>query len=271
MPANGSFVHRYGPWALIAGGSEGLGAAFAEEAAARGLNLVLVARRAEKLAALAAELRAAHGVQVKTVTADLAEPAALEKVLAEAAGLEIGLFVHNAAVASTGWFLDTPLAEYTRMLDVNCRAAVVLLHTLAAKMAERGRGGIVLMGSLSSFHGTPVVSVYGATKAFLLSMAEALGAELGDSGVDVEVCCPAVVTTPHLLGDGHNPEGPMPMAMTPQAVARAAIQGLGRKRIVVPGAASRVVHFLTSRLMPRQSAVSMIGRNTRAMYGRKGV
>jgi uncharacterized protein len=153
------------------------------------------------------------------------------------------------------------------MLDVNCRAAVGLMHSLAGKMAARGRGGIIVMSSLAAFQGSPLVSVYGATKSFLVSMAEALGDELKEKGVDVTVCCPAVVTTPHFLSDGHDPKGPQPLSMEPAAVARAAFGGLGRKRIVVPGAMSRLVHFLTSHIMPRSRAVSMIGRRTRAMYG----
>ncbi|MGA2481072.1 MAG: SDR family NAD(P)-dependent oxidoreductase [Spirochaetia bacterium] len=260
-------MDKYGPWALIAGGSEGLGAAFAEECAARGLNLLLVARRPQPLTETAARLRAAHGVQVRTLAADLAEASTLALVEKECAGIEIGLLIYNAAVAGTGWFLRTPVSEYYRMLDVNCRAAVGLMHSFGGKMAERGRGGIIVMSSLAAFQGSPLVSVYGATKSFLVSIAEAVGDELKEKGVDVTVCCPAVVTTPQFLADGHNPTGPQPLSMEPAAVARAAFAGLGRKRIVVPGGMSRLVYFLTTRIMPRAGAVRTIGRNTRAMYG----
>jgi uncharacterized protein len=267
MAGSGDFAERYGPWVLVAGGSEGLGAAFADECAARGLNLLLVGRRRQLVEETAARLRAAHGVQVRAITADLADPGTVAVIEKESTELEIGLLILNAAVAGTGWFLRTPLAEYYRMLDVNCRAAVGLLHMLGTRMAARGRGGIIVMSSLAAFQGSPLVSVYGATKSFLVSVAEAVGDELKDRGVDVTVCCPAVVRTPQFLSDGHNPKGPQPLSMEPAVVARAALGGLGRKRIVVPGAMSRLVYILTTRILPRAAAVRMIGRNTRAMYG----
>jgi uncharacterized protein len=267
MPGNSVFTDRYGPWALIAGGSVGLGAAFAEECAARGLHLLLVARRPEPLAETAARLRAAYGVQVRTLAVDLSDPGTLAVIEKESAGIEIGLLILNAAIAGTGWFLRTPVAEFYRMLDVNCRAAVGLMHFFGTKMAARERGGIIVMSSLAAFQGSPLVSVYGATKSFLVSVAEAVGDELKESGVDVTVCCPAVVTTPQFLSDGHNPGGPQPLSLEPAAVARAAFAGLGRKRIVIPSMMSRLVFFLTTRIMPRAGSVRMIGRNTRAMYG----
>jgi uncharacterized protein len=269
MAASGDFADRYGPWALVAGGSEGLGAALANTAAARGLNLFLVARRQRQLEETAARLRQEHGVQVRTLAADLADPGVLAVIEKEAAGIEVGLLIHNAALAGTGWFLRTDFSEYERMLAVNCRAAVGLMHHFGARMAARGRGGIIVMSSLSAFQGSPLVSVYGATKAFLVSVAEAVGDELKDSGVDVTVCCPAVVTTPQFLSDGHNPAGPQPLSLAPFVVARAAFRGLGRKRIVVPSTMTRLVYFLTTRIMPRAGAVSLIGRNTRAMYGER--
>ena len=263
------FLRKYGPWALVAGGSEGLGAALAEELAVRGLNLILLARRPGPLAETAARLRAAHGVEVRTLPIDLADPDTLAAVDRETANVEIGLLVCDAAMSSTGSFLTTDLSEYHRMLDVNCRSAISLMYTLGGKMAARRRGGILVMSSLAGFQGSPLVAVYGATKSFLLSIAEALADELKPLGVDVTACCPAVVNTPHFLSDSHNPKGPTPLSKEPAEVARAAIRGLGRKRIVIPGAMSKLAHLMMSRILPRATAVSMIGRNTRAMYGER--
>jgi short-subunit dehydrogenase len=260
------FRHKYGPWALVAGGSEGLGAAFASELARRGLNLILISRRPGPLAETAGALRAEHAVQVRTLSLDLADPATMAVVERETARDEIGLLVCNAAVAYTGAFLKQELAEYQRILDVNCRSSLGLIHAHAKKMAARKRGGIVVMSSLAAFQGSPMVAVYGATKAFLVMLAEALADELKPLGVDVLACCPAVVLTPNFLSDGHAPDGPAPLSMQPADVARETIKALGRKTIVVPGAMSKLAHFMMVRLMPRRTTVALLGRRTRAMY-----
>ena len=269
MDGRAGFLQKYGPWALVAGGSEGLGGAFAEELAGRGLNLVLVARRRGPLDGMAAKLRSAHGVQVRVLPIDLSERPSADAVEREIAGLEIGLLVCNAALAYTGVFLQAELSEYRRMIEVNCASTLALVYSLGGTMAKRGRGGIIVMSSLAAFQGSPMVAVYGATKAFLVTLAEALADELKPHGVDVMACCPAVVTTPAFLSDGHNPNGPVPLSMEPGQVARETVSALGRKRIVVPGAMSKVAHFMLGRLMPRVAVVTMMGRSTRAMYGER--
>jgi len=266
---NSSFVRKYGPWGLVAGGSEGLGGAFAEELARRGLNLVMVARRKGPLEDLAAKLRSAHGVQVRTLAADLSERASLAAVEREVADKEIGLLVCNAALAYTGVFLRAELSEYQRMIEVNCASTLALVYSLGGKMTVRGHGGVIVMSSLAAFQGSPMVAGYGATKAFLVTLAEALADEWKPQGVDVMACCPAVVKTPAFLTDGHNPNGPTPMSMEPAEVAREAVAALGRKRIVVPGAMSKLAHFMMGRLMPRNMVVTIMGRSTRAMYAEK--
>jgi hypothetical protein len=265
----GSFPQKYGPWALVAGGSEGLGGAFAEELARRGLNLVLVARRAGPLEELAAKLRSVHGIQARTLAADLSERASLAAVERAVMDLEIGLLVCNAALAYTGVFLRAPLSEYQRMIEVNCASTLALVYSLGGAMTKRGRGGLIVMSSLAAFQGSPMVAAYGATKAFLVTLAEALADEWKPHGVDVMACCPAVVTTPAFLTDGHNPNGPTPMAMEPAQVVRETVAALGRKRIVVPGAMSKLARFAMGRLMPRTTVVTIMGRSTRAMYAEK--
>jgi short-subunit dehydrogenase len=269
MGGENVFMRKYGPWALVAGGSEGLGAAFAEELAVRGLNLILLSRRPGPLEETAHTLRAAHGVQVRTLSLDLADPGTLAAVDRETAQNEIGLLVCNAAVAYTGPFLRPDFSEYQRILDVNCRSSLGLIHALGRKMAARRRGGIVVMSSLAAFQGSPMVAVYGATKAFLVTLAEALADELKPDGVDVLASCPAVVLTPNFLTDGHAADGPTPLSLEPGVVARQTIQALGRKSIVVPSAMGKLAHFMMGRLMPRRTTVALLGRSTRAMYREK--
>ncbi len=269
MEGKNEFLRKYGPWALVAGGSEGLGAAFAEELAGRGLNLIILSRRPGPLEETAGRLRAAHGVQVRTLSLDMADPGTLAAVEKETAGYEIGLLVCNAAIAYTGPFLRPEFDEYQRILDVNCRCSLGLIHAQARKMAARHRGGIVVMSSLAAFQGSPMVAVYGATKAFLVTLAEALSDELKPDGVDVCACCPAVVLTPNFLADGHAADGPTPLSLEPAYVARATIKELGRKTIVIPSAMSKLAHFMMGRLMPRRTTVTLLGRSTRAMYREK--
>src|SRR5207247_1425855 len=140
---------RYGPWAVIAGASEGIGAAFATALAARGLDLVLVARRPEPLSALAGRLP----VRTVVVPADLSTVDGLEQVFAASAYLEVGLVVHNAAYSPIGAFVDLDPAETARALDLNCRALLRLGHHYLPPMAERGRGGFIVRSSLAGPQG----------------------------------------------------------------------------------------------------------------------
>jgi short-subunit dehydrogenase len=158
----------------VAGGSKGLGAAFAEGIAHRGVNLLLAAREEAALGKTASRLGSEYGVQVRPIPLDLADGDLFSALERGSQGAEIGLLVCNAAAAYTGPFLRAELSEYWKILDVNCRATLSLIHDLGRRMAGRGRGGIVVMSSLAAFQGAPYVAAYGATKAFLLNLSEAL-------------------------------------------------------------------------------------------------
>ncbi|MQY22634.1 SDR family NAD(P)-dependent oxidoreductase [Nocardia macrotermitis] len=181
-----SFADTYGPWALVAGASDGVGAAFAERLAERGVNVVLLARRRAVLADLAADLGTRFGIETRTLTVDLAEPEASATIIEATADLEIGFLVYCAgADPRFEPFLSAPIAAAEAMLHRNCTVPMQLCHHFAAGMVERGRGGIVLFGSGAGFAGAPNMVAYGATKAFGMVLAEALWAELHDKGVDV--------------------------------------------------------------------------------------
>ena len=262
-----TFLNRYGPWALVAGGSQGLGASFADELARRGLNLLLIARKPGPLEETAVLLRSRHGVQVRTASIDLAGPGFLDQVEAAAGGLEIGLLVCDAAQAHTGRFLDADLDSALRILDTNCRAPLSLIHRFGGMMAKRGRGGIVVMSSLSAFWGSPYVAVYGATKAFLLNLSEALWRELGALGVDVTVCTAGPVLTPNYIASKPAGAGPSALEMPPREVASAALGALGRKHLVVPGTLNRLAQFFMGRFVSRRAAVTLLEKSTASMYG----
>jgi short-subunit dehydrogenase len=265
------FARRYGPVAVVAGASEGIGAAFARALAGRGLDLVLVARRAQPLEALAQELRASLGVAVRTEACDLGEERAADSVSESCRGLEVGLLVYNAASSSVGRFLETPVEEHLRAIRVNARGPVVLAHRFGQAMAERGRGGIVFMSSLTGFQGTPLVATYGATKAFNLVLAEGLWSELGERGVDVLACCAGATLTPGY--DRATPRretkgiGLAPRPQSPADVAREALDALGHGPSVVTGRGNRIVSLMMRRVFSRRLAITTMAKAMRARYG----
>jgi uncharacterized protein len=200
------FRHRYGPWAVVIGGSDGIGAAFASNLARRKLNLVLVARRQDPLERLALALAEEHGVQIQVVVADVSTRAGVAAVART--GKDVGLLVCNAASAPVSPFLELTSDQLDAMLDLNCRAAAQLSRSYAAAMAARGRGGIVLLSSMAGNQGAALVAHYAATKAYLRVLAEGLWAELRPAGVDVLACCPGLVRTPTFeRGDRSRPAG----------------------------------------------------------------
>ncbi len=262
------FVARYGPWALVAGASEGIGAEFARQLAARGLNVLLVARRAEPLQALAAELRSQYRIEARAVVLDLAHPELVTQLTAMVAGLEIGLLVYNAAHSGVGAFLDQELTSLLRTIEVNCRGPVVLSHTLGQPMAQRGRGGIIIMSSLTAAQGVPLVATYAATKAFDLILAEGLWEELGRQGIDVVACRAGATRTPAY--ERSQPQGRAGQSIVgePGPVVSAALQSLGRRPSVVPGLVNRFAAVFLGRLLPRRTAVRVMAKATRSMYER---
>ena len=183
--------------------------------------------------------------------------------------MEIGLLVCNAASAYTGPFFRASLDDYQRILDTNCRAPLSLMHWLGGRMASSGRGGILVMSSLSAFQGSAYVAAYAATKAFLLNLSEALGQELKSRGVDVLVCCAGPTRTPNYLDSKPEGVGPGALEMEPEAVAEQALRALGRKPLVVPGALNRLSYFLLSRLLPRGWAVRLLAASTGSMYAER--
>lgn len=254
------FTARYGPTALVLGASEGLGAEFARQLAGRGLDVVLVARRAEALGTIEAEL--SKQVKVRSVVADLATPGALATVAAATADLDVGLVVYNAALSPLGPFLSQSLDENLKAIDVNVRGPVAFAHHFGARLAARGRGGLVLLSSLTAFQGSPFVSTYGATKAFNLAFAEGLWFELKERGVDVLSVCAGATKTPNLLKAA--PDG-APGMLEPKQVVTEALDALGRAPTMIPGVFNRFASFLMRRLLPRRTTITIMGQQTKKL------
>ena len=180
------FAEKYGPWAIVAGASDGVGAAMAGELAARGLNIVLLARRQSVLDEAAGEIRERSGVQTRTLAVDLAEPGASAAVIEATDDLEVGFLAYCAgADPNFEPFLTSPLANAESLIQRNCVAPLQLCHHYAQLMVDRGRGGIVIFGSGAGLVGGANMVAYGPTKAFDMLLAEALWSELNPKGIDV--------------------------------------------------------------------------------------
>ena len=180
-----TFAEKYGPWALIAGASDGVGLAFARQLAREGLKLILVARNQAKLDAAADEVRAL-GAECITVSADLSLPGGANRAIAAAGDREVGLVITNAGADSVNaTFLDADIAAWEGLATMNVSTKMRLAHHFGQGMRGRGRGGMILINSGACYSGMFGLATYCASKGFVLNFAEGLWAELRHHGIDV--------------------------------------------------------------------------------------
>ncbi|MGA8255469.1 MAG: SDR family NAD(P)-dependent oxidoreductase [Nocardioides sp.] len=218
-------VDRYGPWAVVTGGSEGIGRAFALQLAEAGLHLLLVARKPGPLESTAAQARE-RGVEVRTLALDLTTSDAPSRVVAAVADVEVGLLVHNAgANTHSEEFLDGDLSAFEQVIALNVTTPLALAHHFGRGMRDRRHGGILLVGSLAGYLGSTKHTVYGGAKAFGRIFAEGLWLELRDHDVDVLELVLGVTRTPAMERVGLNFDMPGMPVSEPDDVAR---QGLAQ-------------------------------------------
>lgn len=239
---------------LITGASSGIGRSFAHLFAKDGCSLVLAARRKPVLDELAAELRAAHAVHVDSFAVDLAEPAAAMQLhaLLEHQGITVDVLVNNAGFGAQGAFAGLPLDRQLQMIHLNVTALTALTHLLLPGMLQRGRGGVLNVGSMAGFQPGPFMAVYYATKAYVLSFSEALADELSGSGLRVSCLAPGPTATAFAAYAGAS-ESRMFQGdtMAVDEVARIGYEGWQRgKPLVIAGARNRWRAFAV-RLAPR--------------------
>jgi uncharacterized protein len=263
-----TWVYR-GEWALVTGASAGLGEVFAHQLAARGMNVVLTARRTERLRTLAAALEKRHHVRTVVVQEDLASPGAATRLWSRASeGRFIHLLVNNAGFGAQGDFHRVDLARQTEMVQLNCTALLELAHHALGSMRARGRGGIINVASIAAFQPVPGLAVYAATKAFVLSLSEALWSENRDAGVRVIALSPGRTPTEfqEIAGTG-DPSGAFGLR-APEQVVAAGLRALERGRgSVVPGLENHLATWLV-RLVPRSTLTRVVKRMVRAQTAR---
>jgi short-subunit dehydrogenase len=251
-----NYAERYGPWALIVGGSEGMGEHLARQLGSAGVNLVLVARTPEALERTAATVRAETGVEVRTLALDIARPDMLEQIRALTDDVEVGLVVHNVGGGGgSGTFVKQPVEIALATIASNPIAQAKLAHHYGGAMAQRGRGGILFIGSMAGNAGGYGIAGYSAAKAYGQILAEALWAELEPLGVDVLAVPIGSADTPARRRSGVVDDPAMPVA-TPESVARFALENLANGPVQTMPSDAPFFKMITE--MPRREAAKLL-------------
>ncbi len=255
-----------GMTALITGASSGLGEEFANQLAAQGCNLVLVARSEDKMNRIAERLRQRWNVDVTVFPADLSSAEQAQQVVHDLnrAGTHVDLLVNNAGLGVFENFLDTPLERQMEQLDVNVRSLLILTHGLAPGMVAAGRGGVINIASSGAFQPLPGADVYGASKSFVLLFSEGLSLELEKAGVHVLAACPGPVATPFFAE--MNPRLRVKDMDQPAAIVSEILRAFTqRRRVIVPGKFSIRLMAWAAQLMPRNLILHLAAGTVRQL------
>ncbi|MEY2459761.1 MAG: uncharacterized protein QOG30_1591 [Acidimicrobiaceae bacterium] len=251
-----AFAEKYGPWGVVLGASEGLGEAYAHGLAARGLNVVVAARRIEPLQRVADTVAEQHGVETRAVPLDLATADFLDRLRTVTDELEVGLVIYNGAAAYIGAFLEGA-DTIASIVAVNCTGPLLVCQHFGQPLVDRGRGGIVLMGSAAGLAGSAYNSAYAASKAFDLVLGESLWAEWRDKGVDVlAVIGPAIDTPTYRSSLSSEQRANMPAPMDPAVVVEEVLDALGTDPSFVPGEVGKLLAMLGA--LPRRQQVEAL-------------
>lgn len=247
MENHSHFKEKYGPWALITGGTSGIGLALAGELANRGLNLILVARNSVKLGEKERQLKEKHkNIKVVSIQADLGTKEGIETVIRLSEPYETGFLVLSAGIENNGLFYKNDVNKKLKLIELNIISVMKLSHHFSRKMAERSRGGIFFISSLTGHLPGPFFANYAATKSYVLNFGISLHAELQNKGVDVSILSPGLTKTPmaeEMSKDIDWSKTPVTF-MEAEEVAAEAMRLFGKKVSIIPGKANRIVVFI---------------------------
>ena len=244
-----------------------MGAAYARALAGRGLDLVLIARRKEPLEETARLIIDQFGVKVLPIICDLADVEATQQIIHEIGKLSIDFMVYNAALSYIGPYLATSLDTHADIAKVNMLTPLAMLHYFGGKMAEQGKGGIVIMSSIAGFQGSGYLSTYAATKAFNRVLAEGLWYEWKPKGVDVIACCAGATATPNYINTKPGKASPLePNPQLPEQVVEECLRKIGTTPSFISGTGNKLVSFLMQHIFSRKKAVEMMGDGMKKMY-----
>lgn len=261
---------KYGKTALVAGASEGIGAAFASFLAKEGIDLVLISRRPEPLKQFADSLENIYKVKVTCISCDLSDTGALKQIQETLGDREINILIYNAVQSYIGPFIKNTEENHLQMSRLNMTTPVKMLHLFAGKMLSGGKGACVLMSSLAGFQGSGYLAMYAATKAFNRVLAESLWYEWKNSGVDIIACCAGATATPNFMNTKPVKTGPFaPRILNPEEIPEECFRKLGRQPSFIAGRGNRVASFIMQKILSRKMAINIMGDTTKKMYGYK--
>jgi len=249
---------RYGSWALVTGSTSGIGEAFAQQLAKQGFNLVLISRDQNKLDKTKININEQHDVQIRTLAIDLFQLDAIDKIKQQTSDLEIGLVIPNAGTENTGELVDNDLLAETRLIHLNMTLPMQMSHHFGQKMKLQKQGGIIFVSSLFGYQPVPFVANYSASKAYILSLAQALHVEMKQYGVDVAVLSPGLTKTTMSSSMPIDFNKLPLLSQQPQQVARLGLSILGSKASVVSGMFNKILAW-ENRFMPSLFSAKLMG------------
>jgi short-subunit dehydrogenase len=255
---------------LITGASSGIGEVFARKLAARGQNVLLVARSEDKLITLCNELGRSNSIRAQYVALDLSQPESPARLFEEVEkrALSVDMLINNAGFGSMDEFSKLDLARELNMIDLNIKSLVELTHRFLAPMLERKQGTIINVASTAGFQPVPFMATYAATKAFVLSFSEALWEENRPHGVHIMALCPGVTDTNFFeAARGHKP--PARISQSPEDVVETALRGLSRRKSHVISGLTNLLMVESERLAPRSLVTRLAGRMMRSQQENK--
>ncbi len=257
--------------ALITGASSGIGEEFARRLAARGHNLVVVARNEEKLHSLCDELMLEHKITAHYTVLDLSEHGSDERLFEETerGGFEIDWLINNAGFGSGGYFNDLDIERELKMIDLNVRALVALTHRYLRKMRDRGEGTIINVSSTAAFQPMPFRATYAATKAFVSSFTEAIAEENRPFGIRVMALCPGSTATNFFAASGNEPTMKSTGQQTVGEVVETALSAIEKGRAKVVSGWVNYVGALGASYMPNAITTRLVGKGLRKRYSDK--
>jgi short-subunit dehydrogenase len=258
---------KYGSTAMVAGASEGIGAAFTTFLAAEGMDLVLIARRLQPLQQFAGKLETKYKVNVMCISCDLSGINASQQIVEALNGREINLLIYNAALSYIGPFIKNSTEQHFLAARVNMLTPLNMVHFFGEKMIMKNKGAVILITSLAGFQGSGYLSVYAATKAFSRILAESLWYEWKNSGVDIMACCAGATATPGYKNTCPDRTGFFtPRVLEPEEVPQECFKKLGKRPSYITGRGNRLASFIMHKILPVKTAVNIMGDTTRKMY-----
>ena len=244
---------KYGRWACVVGAAEGLGAAFSEELANHGFDLLLIDIKEEALKKTCGAMSKTHAIEIKTLITDLNLPESKDDMLHQIKECQCRFLVYNAAYGPVRAFLQNSHEEIDQYINVNLRTMTHLVQDFI-RTNQKHPTGVLLLSSLAGFTGTGLVVPYAATKSYIWNFAEGLYYEFRNRELDVSVCCPGMTDTPNLRSTNPKKSLLSPKPMPANLVAKEAIQRFGKKLFIIPGMGNKISHLLLSKILPRKWA-----------------